>query len=230
MPEFMQSVFSSADGNYAVRMAAVCWVLWLVRNAIVWQNEVRTVDSVCMQVQRLQLIWKDAYTKTNLSVNNNIPTAWTPPQHGFLKCNVDVAIFDDGAGYGAVLRDHHGLFVAAKADRLMATRDPLLAEALAVKEALSWIKDSDYSSVIIETDCLNFVLAFHSRSVDFSYVGCLVKHSRSLASDIGNVSVRHVKRLANQVAHVLARATGSSSGLGSWFSFPPGCISELLIH
>nr|GMC86814.1 uncharacterized protein LOC109147752 [Ipomoea batatas] len=161
MPEFMQSVLSSADGNYAVRMAAVCWVLWLVRNAIVWQNEVRTVDSVCMQVQRLQLIWKDAYTKTNLSVNNNIPTAWTPPQHGFLKCNVDAAIFDDGVGYGAVLRDHHGLFVAAKADRLMATCDPLLAEALAVKEALSWI---------IETDCLNFVLAFHSRSADFSYI------------------------------------------------------------
>nr|GLL31420.1 uncharacterized protein LOC109179181 [Ipomoea trifida] len=39
---------------------------------------------------------------------------WSPSPINFIKCNVDVAIFPNGAGYGVVLRDAGGNFVEAK--------------------------------------------------------------------------------------------------------------------
>ncbi|XP_031111845.1 uncharacterized protein LOC116015819 [Ipomoea triloba] len=73
---------------------------------------------------------------TALNVNSN---SWTPPPANKLKCNIDAAIFDDGAGFGMVMRDLEGKFVAAYA-RIDCGKDPLLAESMAVKEALTWLK------------------------------------------------------------------------------------------
>lgn len=139
-------------------MAATLWVLWLVRNEVVWGNGIWTMYNICMQIQCLRTSWKELFAKSNLPTPLASPAIWLPPQFGFVKCNVDAMIFDDGAGYGAVLRDHEGRFVAAKSGRLSTVSDPFMAEALAVKEALTWIKDVGHVNVIIETDCLTFVL------------------------------------------------------------------------
>ncbi|XP_019199894.1 PREDICTED: uncharacterized protein LOC109193508 [Ipomoea nil] len=147
-----------------------------------------------------------------------------------MKCNVDAALFTDGAGFGAVVRSHEGRFIAAKGGRLGCIQDPLLAEAYAVEQALDWIRSFNFNNVIVEIDCLMFSSTFNSRHSDFSYVGSIVKQCIQIASDIGNVQVRHVKRSVNHVAHVLARATGSSSVLGSWSSHPPSCIAALISY
>lgn len=54
-----------------------------------------------------------------------------------LQCNVDVAIFVDGAGYGAVIRDHDDMFVAIRSGRLMCGQKSYVAEVRAIKEALA---------------------------------------------------------------------------------------------
>ncbi|XP_019155730.1 PREDICTED: uncharacterized protein LOC109152486 [Ipomoea nil] len=144
------------------------------------------------------------------------------------KCNVDAAIFGDGAGFGAVVRDHEGRFVAAKNGRLGSERDPFVAEALAVMAALTWLKEQSLNNIFLESDCLNLCTAFNSVTVDFSYVGLIVKQCQSIAKDIGTVNVSHVKRSANRVAHELARAAGSISGPEVWSSVPPACIFDLL--
>lgn len=42
---------------------------------------------------------------------------------GRLKCHVDAAVFGDRAGFGAVVRDHNGAFVAAIGSRLECARE-----------------------------------------------------------------------------------------------------------
>ncbi|XP_031127687.1 uncharacterized protein LOC116029785 [Ipomoea triloba] len=214
LSEFMDTIISSPTADRAMLMAAIFWVLWSTRNE--WK------------VQRLIENWKAVYCVSNASLISPMPTAWTCPTPGVLKCNIDATIFDNDAGYGAVVCDYLGLFVVAKCDQLGFVRDPLLAESLAIKEALTWIKDIGHHNIILESDCLNFCLSFNSRSIDFSYIGSIVKQCHSIARNIGNVSVRHVQRSANHVAHVLARATGSLCVWGSWDSFPPDCIASLL--
>ncbi|XP_019150521.1 PREDICTED: uncharacterized protein LOC109147315 [Ipomoea nil] len=123
---------------------------------------------------------------------------WEPPPQNVLKCNVDAAVFADGASYGAVVRDQSCNFVAARSGSVACNQDPLLAESLAAKEALTLL------------------------------AGLVVKQCVSIARGIGDVKVLHVKRTANQVAHVLARVTDSSFVSKSWDIIPPDCIVGLL--
>ena len=58
---------------------------------------------------------------------------WVKPDRGWAKVNVDAAI-DKGTGemgFGIVLRDHEGKFLAAKSAMRMGNWDPAAAEALA---------------------------------------------------------------------------------------------------
>lgn len=149
---FMDTTLCLPNDDRAIHMAAVFWVLWSARNDKVWKDGNWTLEGLRMQVQSLLLCYNTAYGSHAPVVANVIPMSLFPPPHGTLKCNLDAAIFDDGAGYGAIIWDHQGLFVAAKSARLGCDRDPLLAEALAVKE----------TSIIVESNCLNFCYALKS--------------------------------------------------------------------
>ncbi|XP_019184028.1 PREDICTED: uncharacterized protein LOC109178932 [Ipomoea nil] len=163
--------------------------------------------------------------------SHNLPSSsssWSLPPVGRLKCNVDATIMANGMGFGAVIRDHSGSFVAAYDGLLRSKLDPYMAETLAIKEALTCLKQRHMSHIILETDCLNFCTNYNSESVDLSYVGLLLKHGKVLARDIVDVVVCHVQRSANHMVHALMRATVSSSVLGVWDIIPPDCISGLL--
>ncbi|XP_019163454.1 PREDICTED: uncharacterized protein LOC109159798 [Ipomoea nil] len=227
----MEDLLGTTMLDEAIRMAAVFWTLWNARNDQIWKAEYKHTQSLRAQAGALQQLWQSLRTPPHADRSNDSAiTNWSPPPHGWITCNVDAALFGDGAGFGAVIRDHTGRFIAAHGGHLGCLDDPLLAEATAVERTLTWLKGLNRNNAIVETDCLNFSTAFNSSCVDFSYVGSIVKQCLKLASDIGNIRVRHIKRSANQVAHVLARATDSPSVLGSWFDYPPPCIASLLSY
>ncbi|XP_019163472.1 PREDICTED: uncharacterized protein LOC109159815 [Ipomoea nil] len=227
--QFMESRIGSANTDQAAHLAAICWTLWMARNDAVWRQVTPTVEGMRKQIHRLQVLWKENYGKNdNVSRESSVPEQWEPPPYNTLKCNVDAALFTSGAGFGAVVRDHEGRFVAATCGKLQCDKDPFMAEVAAAKEALSWLKDLNPTHVILESDCLNFCIAFNSSVIDFSYVGSVVTQCRSIARDIGNVCVCHVRRSANLVAHKLARATDSMADSRSWVGIPPTCIAVLL--
>ena len=63
---------------------------------------------------------------------------WSSSMQGYLKCNVDYALFEDQGriGMGMVLRDHRGGFLAAKANSAYGPMDALVAKALSCRAAL----------------------------------------------------------------------------------------------
>ncbi|CAI9777303.1 unnamed protein product [Fraxinus pennsylvanica] len=81
---------------------------------------------------------------------------FTRSEVGFLKLNIDAAIFEDQgkAGLGLVIRNDLGSFVAARVVTVQGIVDPLLAETLGVREALSWIKSKFLEVQTIEMDAL----------------------------------------------------------------------------
>ncbi|XP_019157468.1 PREDICTED: uncharacterized protein LOC109154044 [Ipomoea nil] len=231
MQLFMDQWLTNSTVEQSTRLAAIIWVVWSTRNDIVWRNIQPFVAAMRMQVSSVRACWEESNRRGIRDVDRaGHASTWEPPPISSVKCNVDAATFSDGAGYGAVIRDHNGRFIAAKNGRIMSNREPLMVEAIAAREALKWLKDLQYSNIIIESDCLNFCTAFNSRSRDFSYLDVIVKQCVSIANGIGNVSVCHVRRTANRVAHELARATGSSSVSGTWEFIPPACISGLLSY
>ncbi|XP_019179265.1 PREDICTED: uncharacterized protein LOC109174486 [Ipomoea nil] len=88
------------------------------------------------------LNWKHANGRTQQSS----PTDVLPQSSGRPKCFFDAGFrpASGSASYAAVLLAHDGSFLAACSGLLADCFSPLMAEALACKEVLSWLKDRVY--------------------------------------------------------------------------------------
>lgn len=124
--------------------------------------------------------------------------------------------------------DAWGRFIGAQVQKVQGIIDPTILEAMAIREALSWIKERSRSSCIVESDCTNVVSAINGSSVLPSQVGIVIDDCRSLLASLTNVKVTLTQRIANCVAHDLARACDSISGLHIWGFNPPSCILATL--
>ena len=67
--------------------------------------------------------------------------SWVKPQPNTFKVSVDATIFEDRSevGFRMVARDSDGRLIETKVLTKSECISPVLAEAIAVKEALSWI-------------------------------------------------------------------------------------------
>ncbi|KAL8093405.1 hypothetical protein AgCh_035325 [Apium graveolens] len=130
------------------------------------------------------------------------PIRWSPPQHGWVKINIDVAIF---AGNGDI------------------------GEAMGLKEALTWVKDLGFRRCVFETDSKLLADACKGEQ-GRSYFHTIVWDCIQLFKHFDEVLVQFVHRSANAVAHVLARATHFMSGFQEWNNVAPEFISDVLIN
>lgn len=138
---------------------------------------------------------------------------WMTPDQNTVKINCDAATFEDSNCYSSafVVRNDRGEVLEARSKCRVVSISPDIAEAMGVREALSWTKESNHQNVVIETDCLVVVQAMRASDLLSSYFGVLIKECKSMIHDLSSssVSVRFVKRSANKVADFLAKATYS---------------------
>lgn len=76
---------------------------------------------------------------------------------------------------------------------------PEIAEAMGVREALSWTKQQNLQAIVIETDCPVLVQALRSSGNLRSYFGRIIAECKSLLVELSDrrVSVFYIKRSAN---------------------------------
>lgn len=155
---------------------------------------------------------------------------WNKPSSGRLKLNTDVAISQssNAMGLGWVLRDDHGRFLAAKNVRMPGVYMVKEAEALTLREALSWLKNTGMGAVDVEMDSQLVYHAIHASSFNSAF-GYLIDDIREIASEINDVVFYFVKRPANCAAHSVAREAFSESGCGEWFDIPPSFLVDILL-
>ena len=89
---------------------------------------------------------------------------------------------------------------------------PVIAEAMAYKEALSWMEEKGWNEATLESDCYVVVQAVRSCVPMRSYLGVIVEGCRSILQRLNKSSLFFVKRSANMVAHHLARESYYLSG------------------
>uniref|UniRef100_A0A803QMV6 RNase H type-1 domain-containing protein n=1 Tax=Cannabis sativa TaxID=3483 RepID=A0A803QMV6_CANSA len=82
---------------------------------------------------------------------------------------------------------------------------PELAEAMGIREALSWLKDHEYTRAEVETDSLVCVEAIRSTTSFTSSFELIVEDCKTILKSLINVSIFFVKRSANRVAYFVAR-------------------------
>ncbi|PON40301.1 Ribonuclease H-like domain containing protein [Trema orientale] len=83
-------------------------------------------------------------------------TCWEPPPTLWIKIYVDAAVRAEEAAGAAVARDKQGMILALIA-ALFPHPDPVMVEAALMLLGLQLARDYAWSSVVIESDCLNLV-------------------------------------------------------------------------
>ncbi|XP_062088335.1 uncharacterized protein LOC133794908 [Humulus lupulus] len=191
----------------------ICWSLWNARNDIVWQQRTSSVEYIVKSAR----IYLDQWLKAQdnnffLSLGPTYPgdglELWTKPDVNSVKINIDAAIFTNECklGLGAVVRDHQGVVLTYRSWCKQGNLQPDVAEAMGLKEVLSWIKNAQWQRVVIEMDSLVVVQAVRSSIYMPSVFGSIINDCKLLLSELSFVSLFFVKRSANKAAHTVARA------------------------
>ncbi|XP_031097101.1 uncharacterized protein LOC116001361 [Ipomoea triloba] len=210
---------------------ALCWSIWKSRNDLLWNTKPWTPSEVVRRAVLLAEEWNTLFAAPGNLLINGSEHAIDPGINDGVIIHVDAAVFSDREeGYvSAVVHGSDGGYLAARNCSVRSLRNPILAEAMAVKEALSWAKDRGWHKVVLYSDCQLVCNLLKSSLPNNSYVGCIVRDCVSLKRYFVDVSFHYIARSANTLAHVLARATASQSGPGVWFSSFPNCIQHLLL-
>ncbi|XP_074342149.1 uncharacterized protein LOC141679584 [Apium graveolens] len=197
-------------------ISMVCWSLWKNRNNIVWNEKSLEATEVVNSSILVFNQWKSAQDRSfdnsfGFITPSDGKEHWKLPQINMIMVNTDATLFEDSGhfSFSILARDHEGCMVEAKACCKQGSIAPELAEAIGVREALSWIKSKDWPQVIIETDCLVIVQAIRSSYASVSYFSRVIDECKQHLSDLRGrrVILNFVKRSANAVAHFLARST-----------------------
>ncbi|KAL8145163.1 hypothetical protein AgCh_003389 [Apium graveolens] len=198
------------------------------RNKWVWEKINGYAFGVKAAASNLLRDWREAQITVIKDQKVAGARQWERPDAGWIKVNVDAAIFQDNSiGCGEVIRDHQGVFLAARCKKVDRVWRPREAEAISLKEALSWIVELQYKECIFETDSRTPVQAFN-KDPEESFSGTIMGDCTHLLKHINSVLIQFAFRSTNRVAHTLAKAAYSMSDNEEWFVTPPSFISHVL--
>ncbi|XP_060962217.1 uncharacterized protein LOC115711062 [Cannabis sativa] len=192
----------------------VAWSIWKARNELLWKNKSRTAVEVVSHARSVLDQW--SYAQSNRFEPLLVPENqhhkeehWSKPEANKIKVNVDGAIFQSIGSYGVgiVARNSNGHLIEATTTLRLGNVQSTTIEAFGIKEALSWIKDKDWSNVVVETDSLVSVQALSSLVFMPSVFCLLISDCKRLLNCLCDVSVTFVSRSANKTAHCLARGS-----------------------
>ncbi|XP_031112161.1 uncharacterized protein LOC116016138 [Ipomoea triloba] len=219
----------------------VLYYVWRARNSAVWEGCLPWPKAVWRSALAAVTAWRQTHLAAPHSPSTPVllnaaplpaAAAHTLPHANGLppKCYFD-ASFNSAARkatVGAILVSSDGGFLAAFNGHLPACFSPLMAESLACKEVLSWLKDRGLASVDVYTDCYNLKQLLCSNNVDlYSYVAFSINATRALMSSFTHCSVSYVPRSSNLGAHTLAASAFLQVESLYWDSIPPDSISAL---
>ncbi|XP_031116828.1 uncharacterized protein LOC116020496 [Ipomoea triloba] len=224
------SCFDALTDEMIPKFIMICWGIWSSRNACVWNGE--NFDLLLMARQALLFLdnWLAVVDSSTMPTPTSSAIRWEPPHYGRLKLHTDAALDGNNGvmGFGWVLRDHNGIFLAAKNMCMHGLYGVKEAEATSMREALSWLKDTGMGDVDVETDSQLVFKAIFSPTFNSAF-GLIIGDIKELASSLGGVDFRFVKRSANHAAHIVAREAVSESGCGEWFDNPPLFLGDCLM-
>ncbi|XP_074352647.1 uncharacterized protein LOC141691791 [Apium graveolens] len=231
--QLLASIFDTRSIKEIEKFCMVAWNLWSHRNGVVWkglfQSPGRIIQVACDMLEQWQ---KAQEVKSKVSCTKSAGISrWRRLHAGWLSCNVDTAVFKDNSlsSFGCLLRDEHGSFIAAIGGVWMGAFEPKVAEAMAFREALSWVKERRATNIVFQLDSQLVVNAMKLKSKVNSYFGDIIEECSSIIKDLRSYSIRFVRRSANIAAHTIAREASSVSDCVEWTSVPH-FLSGVLSH
>ncbi|CAN1300327.1 Putative ribonuclease H protein At1g65750 [Linum perenne] len=230
--DWILTAISSLSAQKLQVLAAVIDGVWFERNKRVWREEETPSFVVARKALEAAKEWADTYVESGSNRSGRQPDCgmWHPPAMGTLKCNVDGALFAERHlhGAGMILRNHNGDVLAFKAMNSRGCPNAKTCEALALREAIIWLKSKGIRNVVIETDAQLVCSALGKEETDTTEFGDVISQCRDMLDPL--MIIRHVRRSGNETAHALARQSRNlvtplvGVTLPFWLADALGCI------
>ncbi|XP_042972957.1 uncharacterized protein LOC122304758 [Carya illinoinensis] len=158
----------------------LCWSLWYRRNQMQMEQTIIQPVQAAEHAISIYKAFKDVQGTTSRQQLQQL-SKWQAPPDGFLKVNVDGAIFVDQrrAGIGVVLWDTNGVVLMAASKTEMEVDEAATIEAIAVLRGIQLCLPLGIPKLIIETYCPNVVQELQSSKALYASAGNLfadIKH------------------------------------------------------
>ncbi|XP_031111762.1 uncharacterized protein LOC116015729 [Ipomoea triloba] len=234
--EWFSNAMDSLSNEQLIAVVAVLYHLWKARNMAVWDGCLPSPRQLWNMANAAIRAWGDVHCRQSTStaaaprtetLAASSSTAGDPPYSCFFDAGYQAST--RRATVGAILLSAQGTFLAAFNGPLHDCFSPLMAESVACKEVLSWIRDRGLTSVALHTDCTALQRLLSSEQSNLhSYVGFSLNASKAILSSFTHFSISVVPRSANQGAHSLASIAYSQAHSLFWDTIPPNFISALI--
>ncbi|XP_019153623.1 PREDICTED: uncharacterized protein LOC109150171 [Ipomoea nil] len=250
-------VYARLGGALAWEFSNICWFskrsnMWNTlrnmegRNMAVWNLALPSPIHLCVSFHRTWSAWTKSTAHGSVAPLPSHITALPSPAsellpamqhepaaslpHNAVLCSTDAGFYGSqhAPTFGFYVRSPGGVFIAAVNGPLSCPYDRLLAEAMAIREALSWLQDHNYHNIVILTDCAVLVDSFRDVTSYRSYLGIILDSCSRLLNSFSAHSIKFVRRGTNLVAHALAKHVGAIHARSVWRDSLPSFIpSEL---
>ncbi|XP_074374021.1 uncharacterized protein LOC141714399 [Apium graveolens] len=225
--QVLKEAFSRYSRDRRVMIGVYCWGLWWRRNSWVWDRKSISTFGVKSMVMSLVQEWQRSQETgqgargRKCSVNKR----WCRPQEGWVKINIDAACHDQVGyiGAGCIVRDDRGRFIRARSIKIRGGWQPREAEALSLKEALSWVREWRSSRCVFELDAKIVVEAVYTNGGNSNF-HTIIEDCRDILKHFQEVLVVFDHQSANTVAHLLAQAACSMTDQMEWLDTAPDFI------
>lgn len=204
--------------------------IWLARNDARDGKRIEEPSSVADKAWRFLEEWKEI--KEPRSTISTRPTGhWLPPEVGWIKANTNgaTAMNLGVGGGGAILRDHHGSFVAGACHFFLSISDPEQAELLACRRAVQVASELGVRKLMLETDSQTVAYMLRDRELNRSVHGMLVEEIKMMLELMDGHMVMWARRSTNKAAHILAAEGCRRRLCKTWFQVLPKCISNVVV-
>lgn len=126
-------------------LSMVCWAIWKHRNEVLWNGVYMSARRTVCQATSLLTSWQEVQNRSGnglMRLPRGVIDTWSPPPSGWLKMNTDAAVCNtrNKLGLAWILRRADHSIMAACAIPMPWKMDVPMAEALTIRETLSWIK------------------------------------------------------------------------------------------
>ena len=107
--------------------------------------------------------------------------------------------------------------------------DPLIIEALALRDAVVAAHNQNFEKIIAETDCAELVGLWLERRNHRALINPIISEIGEVIGKFTSFELVHIQRTANTVAHDCAKFACVHSAPADWVVESPPCLSYSLM-
>nr|XP_023879227.1 uncharacterized protein LOC111991659 [Quercus suber] len=225
------------NGHPSDLVGMVTSLIWQRRNKLRIGEPVADLRLLYSTAREALQEFQHAHTPASHSAPTRIHSKWEPPPSDWVKINFDGAVFQSKgeAGLGAIIRNDHGLVMAALTQVIPLPTSVETVEVLAARRALYFAQELGFDHIILEGDSDIAIRAMKEDSFSAASFGHILADIKVLSSNFRHLVFNHTRKRGNKVAHSLARAACNFFPICTWIEDVPEAsvvvyLSEILME